>query len=484
MKDRKLSLVTDFYELTMSNAYFEKGMQDTIAYFDVFFRQVPDKGGYAICAGLEQAIDYIQNLKFDDEDIAYLKSFNKFSDGFLNYLHNFKFTGDVWAIPEGTVIFPNEPIVTVRAPIIEAQILETMLLMLLNHQCLIATKSSRIVTAANGRPIMEFGARRAHSVDAAVFGARAAIIGGCVGTSCTYTAQKFDTIASGTMAHSFIQSFDSEYEAFKVYAETYPDDCTLLIDTYDTINSGVQNAIKVFNDVLVPKGYRPKGVRLDSGDLAYLSKKVRKILDDAGFKDCKICVSNSLDETLINSLFEQGAQIDSFGVGENLITAKSSPVFGGVYKLCALEKNGQITPKIKISENVTKITNPGFKKVYRFYSKDTGKALADIVTLSTEIIPENNYVIFDPNNPWRKKTLSNYSVRPLQEPIFENGNLIYNTPNLKDIANNCKKELSTLWDEVRRLNNPHRYYVDLSQDLWDLKNRMLKRRSEERHLKF
>ena len=473
MKDRKLSLVTDFYELTMSNAYFQKGIHETIAYFDVFFRKVPDNGGYAICAGLEQVIDYIQNLKFDDDDIAYLKSLNKFSDEFLEYLHNFKFSGDVWAIPEGTVVFPNESLITVRAPIIEAQVLETMLLMLLNHQCLIATKATRIVSAAKGRPIMEFGARRAHSVDAAVYGARAAIIGGCVGTSCTYTAQKFDTIASGTMAHSFIQSFDSEYEAFKAYAETYPDDCTLLIDTYDTINSGVQNAIKVFNDVLVPMGYRPKGVRLDSGDLAYLSKQVRKILDDAGFADCKICVSNSLDETLIASLFEQGAQIDSFGVGENLITAKSNPVFGGVYKLCALEKDGSIVPKIKISENVTKITNPGFKKVYRFYSKDTGKALADVVTLANETIPENNYTIFDPNNPWRKKTLVNYTVRPLQEQIFKDGQLVYKSPDLKDIAMHCKEELNTLWDEVRRLNNPHRYYVDLSKELWELKEQML-----------
>ena len=479
MKDRKLSLVTDFYELTMSNAYFKKGMQNTIAYFDVFFRQIPDKGGYAICAGLEQVIDYIQNLKFDDEDIAYLRSFNKFSNDFLEYLHDFKFTGDVWSIPEGTIIFPNEPILTVRAPIIEAQILETMLLMLLNHQCLIATKASRIVTAANGRPVMEFGARRAHSVDAAVYGARAAIIGGCVGTSCTYTAQKFNTIASGTMAHSFVQSFDSEYEAFKAYAETYPDDCLLLIDTYDTINSGIKNAIKVFNDILLPMGHRPKGVRLDSGDLAYLSKQVRRILDDAGFSDCKICVSNSLDETLIASLFEQGAQIDSFGVGENLITAKSSPVFGGVYKLCALEDNGQIIPKIKISENVTKITNPSYKKVYRFYSKDTGKALADVVTLADEKIPESNYTIFDPNNPWRKKTLVNYNVKPLHEQIFKDGQLVYKSPALKDIAEHCKLELNTLWEEIRRLNNPHKYYIDLSKDLWELKQKMLKDFSNE-----
>lgn len=376
MNDKKLSLVTDFYELTMSNGYFENNMQNTIAYFDVFFRQIPDNGGYVICSGLEQVVNYIENLKFDDDDINYLKSLNKFSDGFLKYLKSFKFTGDVWGIPEGTVVFPNEPLITVKAPIIEAQLLETMLLMLVNHQSLIATKASRIVLAAKGRPVMEFGSRRAHSVDAAVLGSRAAIIGGCIGTSCTYTAKEFGTIASGTMAHSFIQSFDSEYDAFRAYAELYPDDCTLLIDTYDTLGSGIVNAIKVFNDVLLPKGFRPKAVRLDSGDLAYLSKKVRSILDEAGFEDCKICVSNSLDENLISSLLDQGAQIDSFGVGENLITSKSNPVFGGVYKLCALEKDGKIIPKIKISENTGKITNPGFKKVYRFYSKDTRQSFS------------------------------------------------------------------------------------------------------------
>lgn len=431
-------------------------------------------GGYAICAGLEQVIDYIKNLKFYEDDIEYLKSLNKFSDNFLDYLRSFKFTGDVWAIPEGTVVFPGEPLITVKAPIIQAQILETMILMIINHQCLIATKASRIVSAAKGRPIMEFGARRAHSVDAAVLGARAAVIGGCVGTSCTYTAKAFGTIASGTMAHSFVQSFDSEYEAFKAYAEVYPDDCVLLIDTYDTINSGVQNAIKVFNDVLLPKGFRPKGVRLDSGDLAYLSKKIRKILDDAGFNDCKICVSNSLDENLITSLLEQGAKIDSFGVGENLITAKSDPVFGGVYKLCAIEKEGKIIPKIKISENTVKITNPGFKKSYRFYSKETGKALADVLALASEEIPNNNFTIFDPLNPWRKKTLLNYTVRPLQEHIFENGSLIYENPSLSEISKKCSKELDTLWDEIKRLDNPHKYYVDLSSDLWNLKNEMLK----------
>lgn len=475
MENRNLSLVTDFYELTMSNAYFKKNMKNTIAYFDVFFRQVPDNGGYAICAGLEQIIDYIKNLKFTDEDISYLKSLNKFSNEFLSYLKGFKFSGSIWAVPEGTVVFPNEPLITIKAPIIEAQLLETTILMILNHQSLIATKASRIVAAAAGRPVMEFGARRAHNVDSAVFGARATIIGGCVGTSCTYTAKKFNSIASGTMAHSFVQSFDSEYEAFKTYAETYPDDCLLLIDTYNTLESGIVNAIKVFNEVVVPKGFRPKGVRLDSGDLAYLSKKIRKILDNAGFSDCKICVSNSLDERLIFSLLNQGACIDSFGVGENLITAKSNPVFGAVYKLSAIEKNGKIIPKIKISENTTKITNPGFKKIYRFYSKDTNKALADVITLSNEIIPENNYSIFDAQNPWKKKVLHSYAVRPLQEEIFIDGTLVYNSPSLSDIADTCKKELNTLWDEVRRMENPHRYYVDLSADLWELKNKMLRK---------
>lgn len=439
-------------------------------YFSDVFQM---NGGYAICAGLEQVIDYICNLKFEDDDIQYLNSLNKFSDKFLDYLKTFKFTGDIWAIPEGTVIFPNEPLLTVRAPIIEAQIIETMVLLLLNHQSLIATKSTRIVSAAKGRPVMEFGARRAHSIDAAILGARAAVIGGCIGTSCTSTAQKFGAIASGTMAHSFVQSFNSEYDAFKAYAEVYPDDCTLLIDTYDTINSGVVNAIKVFNDVLLPKGYRPKAVRLDSGDLAYLSKKVRKILDENGFQDCKICVSNSLDENLITSLLDQGAKIDSFGVGENLITAKSDPVFGGVYKLSAIEKNGEIIPKIKISENVAKIINPGFKKVYRFYSKETEKALADVITLHDEQIPDNNYSIFDPENPWRKKALLNYYCKPLQEQIFKNGELVYSLPNLESISKHCKDELNSLWDEVKRINNPHKYYVDLSQKLWDLKNDML-----------
>lgn len=475
MDKRKLELVTDFYEFTMSNGFFIKNLNEKIAYFDVFFREIPDNGGYVIFAGLEQVIDYVKNLNFDDEDINYLKSKNIFSDSFLDYLRNFNFTGTIWAIPEGTVVFPNEPLITVKAPIIEAQLLETAILCLINHQSLIATKSSRIVNAAKGRPVMEFGARRAHSVDAAVFGARAAIIGGCVGTSCTLTAKEWNVPASGTMAHSFVQAFDSEYEAFKAYAENYPNDCTLLIDTYDTLNSGIKNAIKVFNEVIVPNGYRPKAVRLDSGDLSYLSKKIRTILDEAGFEDCKICGTNSLDEYVISSILEEGAKIDLFGVGENLITAKSHPVFGGVYKLVAIENDGKIIPKIKISNNTIKITNPGFKKVYRFYDNTTNKAIADVITLDGENIPEKNYTIFDPISPWKKKTLSNYTVRPLQELIFDSGKLVYNSPELTAIASTAKSELNTLWDEVKRIKNPHKYYVDLSQKLWDLKNELLEK---------
>ena len=419
MNNQRLELVADFYEYTMANGYFNKNMQDRIAYFDVFFRKVPDEAGYAIVAGLEQIINYIRNLSFDEEDISYLRKQNKFTEEFLSYLENFRFTGDIWAIPEGTVVFPNEPLITVKAPIIQAQLLETMLLLTINHQSLIATKTSRIIKEAQGRPVMEFGARRANGINAAVEGARAAIIGGAVGTSCTLSAKEFNVVASGTMAHSWIQSFESEYEAFKAYAELYPDDCTFLIDTYNTIESGLPNAIKVFNEVLKPKGYRPKAVRLDSGDLAYLSKKVRKILDEAGYEDCKICATNSLDEYLIKSLIEQDAKIDLFGVGENLITAKSEPVFGGVYKLVALEKDKKIVPKIKVSENTAKVTNPSVKKVYRFYDNETKKAIADVITLADEIIDEREYMIFDPQNPWKKKVLKDYSIRLLQEKIFE-----------------------------------------------------------------
>ena len=472
MNKRNLEMIADFYEFTMANGYLEKNMND-IAYFDVFFRKIPDNGGFAIFAGLEQIINFIKDFSFSKEDINYLEGRKIFSKKFINYLSNFKFTGDIWAIPEGTVVFPNEPLITVKAPIIEAQLLETMLLLTINHQSLIATKTRRIVNQAKNRPVMEFGARRAHGADAAILGARAAIIGGAVGTSCTISAKEFNVPVSGTMAHSWIQSFDSEYEAFKAYAEIYPDSCTFLVDTYNTLKSGIPNMIKVSNEILKPLGKRPVAVRLDSGDLAYLSKEVRKLLDDAGYEDCKICVTNSLDEKLIASLFEQDAKIDLFGVGENLITAKSDPVFGGVYKLVALEKNGSIIPKIKISENVVKVTNPSYKKLFRFYSKADNKALADVITLNNEKIEENEYTIFDPINTWKKKTLNNYYVKELQTLIFKKGKLVYNSPTLKEIAEYSKKDLDTFWEEIKRIDNPHKYFVDLSQKLWNLKQEML-----------
>ena len=472
MNKRNLEMIADFYEFTMANGYLEKNTND-IAYFDVFFRKIPDNGGFAIFAGLEQIINFIKDFSFSKEDINYLEGRKIFSKKFINYLSNFKFTGDIWAIPEGTVVFPNEPLITVRAPIIEAQLLETMLLLTINHQSLIATKTRRIVNQAKNRPVMEFGARRAHGADAAILGARAAIIGGAVGTSCTISAKEFNVPVSGTMAHSWIQSFDSEYEAFKAYAEIYPDSCTFLVDTYNTLKSGIPNMIKVSNEILKPLGKRPVAVRLDSGDLAYLSKEVRRLLDDAGYEDCKICVTNSLDEKLIASLFEQDAKIDLFGVGENLITAKSDPVFGGVYKLVALEKNGSIIPKIKISENVVKVTNPSYKKLFRFYSKADNKALADVITLNNEKIEENEYTIFDPINTWKKKTLNNYYVKELQTLIFKKGKLVYNSPTLKEIAEYSKKDLDTFWEEIKRIDNPHKYFVDLSQKLWNLKQEML-----------
>lgn len=479
MNSEKLELLTDFYEFCMANGYFLKNMND-IAYFDIFFREVPDKGGYAIVAGLEQVIEFIEKLKFDEQDIEYLKSREIFSEGFLNYLKDFKFSGDIWAVPEGTVVFPGEPLLTVRAPIIEAQLLETMLLVLINHQSLIATKTSRIVREANGRPVAEFGARRAHGTAAAIYGARAAIIGGAVGTSCVATAQKFNVPASGTMAHSWVQSFDSEYEAFKAYAEIYSENCTLLVDTYNTLESGVPNAIKVFDEVLKPKGIKKCAIRLDSGDLAYLSKEARKMLDDAGYEHCKICLTNSLDEHLIASLIKQGAKVDLFGVGDKLITAKSDPLFGGVYKLAAIEKNGKIIPKIKISDNIVKITNPGFKKAYRFYSKATNHALADVVALAEEEINEEEYEIFDPQAPWKKKTLKNYYVKPLAEKIYEQGKLIYNSPEVSKIAEYSKTQLNTIWDEVKRLENPQKYYVDLSKKLWELKNELLNIKNKDK----
>lgn len=472
-----LTMLTDFYEFTMSNGFFEEGYKDKTAYFDLFFRNNPDNGGFSIMAGVEQVIDYLSNLSFSDEDIDYLRSKGLFSEKYLEYLKNFEFTCDVWAIPEGTPIFPGEPVITVRGPVVQAQLVETMLLLLINHQSLIATKANRIVRAADGRPVMEFGSRRAQGADAAILGARAAYIGGCVGTACAITDEKYGVPALGTMAHSWVQLFDSEYEAFLAYAKNYPANCTLLIDTYNVLKSGLPNAIKVFNEYLVPNGYRPKGVRIDSGDITYLSKKCRKILDDAGFADCGIVASNSLDEYIIRDTLLQGAKIDSFGVGERLITSKSSPVFGGVYKLVAVEDdNGNIIPKIKISENVAKITTPGFKQVYRLYSSDTSKAIADVITLNDEVIDSTkSYEIFDPDHTWKRKTVTNFYARPLLKPIFEKGKLVYEVPSLPVLREYCQMEVENLWDEVKRFENPHTYYVDMSQKLWDLKTDMLKK---------
>ena len=469
-------MICDYYELTMTNGYYACGMQNRITYFDIFFRSVPDGGGFAIAAGLEQAIRYIQQLHFDEDDIAYLRGRKMFSEGFLESLRNYRFTGDIWAVPEGTPIFPNEPIMTVRAPAIEAQIIETFLLLTLNHQSLIATKANRVTRAAQGRTVLEFGSRRAQGSDAAVLGARAAYIGGCKGTACTLTDELYGVPAGGTMAHSWVQMFDSEYEAFKAYCEIYPDNPTLLVDTYNVLKSGVPNAIRVFNEVLKPRGLTKCGVRLDSGDMTYLTKKTRKMLDEAGWESCKISCSNALDEYLIQDLLNQGAQIDLFGVGERLITARSEPVFGCVYKLAAVEDEaGNIIPKIKVSENVGKITNPHFKKVYRFYGNDTGKAIADYICLHDEVVDDSQDLeIFDPQATWKRKNIYNFTAKELLVPIFQNGELVYNMPSLPDIQKYCAAQVDTLWDEVQRFDNPHTYYVDLSQKLWDIKYALLK----------
>ena len=471
-----LTMLTDFYELTMADGYFETGMAEDIAYFDMFFRKVPDGGGFAIMAGLEQTIDYLKNLKFTEEDIEYLRSKNMFCEEFLEYLRNFEFKCDVWAVPEGTPIFPHEPIVTVRGPVMQAQFIETMVLLTINHQSLIATKANRIVRAAKGRPVMEFGTRRAHGAEAAIFGARAAYIGGCAGTACTIADRDYGIKALGTMAHSWVQMFPDEYTAFKKYAEIYPQNCTLLVDTYNVLKSGVPAAIKVFKE-MKPESM---GIRIDSGDVTYLTKKARKMLDDAGLQDCKIVVSNSLDEYIIRDVILEGACIDSFGVGERLITAKSEPVYGGVYKLAALETNGELIPKIKISENVEKITNPGFKGLFRLYDKTTGKERGDIITVAGETIPEQDeYVIFDPNAVWKKTRVTNYTVRNLQVPIFKEGRCVYESPSIEEIKAYCKEQVNTLWDETLRFENPQTYYVDLSQKLWDMKNRLLEEHSEK-----
>ncbi len=474
LKDN-MTLLTDFYELTMGNGYFEAGRKDEIAWFDMFFRHIPDRGGYAIMAGVQQIVEYMENLHFSDEDIEYLRGKHMFSEGFLEYLRDFEFECDVWAVPEGVPIFPQEPIVTVRGPIIQAQLMETMILLTINHQSLIATKASRIVRAAQGRGVMEFGSRRAHGTAAAIMGARAAYIGGCIGTACTITDREFDIPALGTMAHSWVQLFPTEYDAFTAYAKTYPDNCILLIDTYDVLKSGLPNAIRVF------KEQKPKnmGVRVDSGDIAYLTKRVRKILDEEGLQDCKITVSNSLDEYLIRDVIMEGAQIDSFGVGERMITAKSEPVFGGVYKLSAVEENGRVIPKIKISENVGKISNPAAKKLYRIYSRETGKAEADLIMLKDEPMPtEDGYTIFDPCVNWKKKTLNNYYAKDIRVQLFDHGKRVYDCPPVQDIQKFCKEQVETLWEETLRFENPQRYFVDLSEDLYNTKQELIHKNRE------
>ena len=470
------TMLCDFYELTMANGYFQTPeVRDRITYFDMFFRDVPDKGGFAIAAGLEQLVEYIQNLKFTEEAIAYLRSKGCFCEEFLDYLRTFKFTGDIWAMPEGTPIFPREPVVTVRASAIQAQFIETYLLLVYNHQCLIATKANRVVRAAKGRPVMEFGSRRAHGASAAILGARAAYIGGVGATACTQTDRDYGVPAVGTMAHSWVMMFPTEYEAFKRYCELYPNNATLLVDTYNVLKSGVPNAIKAFKEVLLPQGITKCGIRLDSGDLTYLSKKARKMLDEAGLTECKIVASNSLDEYLIRDLFHQGAQLDSFGVGERLITSKSTPVFGGVYKLVAIEDDeGRVIPKIKVSENPEKIINPHFKKVYRLYDNESGESIADVLTVYNENLSSDEPVrLFDPSATWKRKTVRNFTAKEMLVPVFRNGELVYQLPTLKEIQDYCKEQVDLLWDEVKRFDNPHVYYVDLSDELWNIKEDLL-----------
>lgn len=470
------TMLCDFYELTMANGYFQTPeVRDRITYFDMFFRDVPDNGGFAIAAGLEQLVEYIQNLHFSDEDIAYLRSKGCFQEDFLEYLRTFKFTGDIWAMPEGTPIFPREPVITVRAPAIQAQFIETFLLLIYNHECLIATKANRVVRAAKGRPVAEFGSRRAHGASAAILGARAAYIGGCGATACTQTDRDFGVPATGTMAHSWVMMFPSEYEAFKRYCELYPHNATLLVDTYNVLKSGVPNAIKAFKEVLLPQGITKCGIRLDSGDLTYLSKKARKMLDEAGLTECKIVASNSLDEYLIRDLLNQGAQLDSFGVGERMITSKSSPVFGGVYKLVAIEDDeGRIIPKIKVSENAEKIINPHFKRVFRLYDNESGESIADVLTVYNEEVKDDEPIrLFDPRATWKRKTVRNFTAKEMLVPIFKDGELVYQLPSLPEIQAYCKQQVDLLWDEVKRFDNPHVYYVDLSDELWNIKQDLL-----------
>ena len=475
MKRKDLTLLTDFYEITMAGGYFETGRAEEIAYFDLFFRRVPDKGGFAIMAGLEQLIEYLSNLNFTKKDLSYLRDRGVFSEGFLAYLNNFEFKCDVWAIPEGTPVFPHEPLVTVRGPLLQAQFIETMMLLLINHQSLIATKANRIVRAAQGRPVMEFGTRRAHGAAAAILGARASYIGGCVGTACTVAGRDLGIAALGTMAHSWVQVFPTEYEAFKAYAALYPENCTLLVDTYSVLKSGIPNAIKVFKEMKPGR----MGIRIDSGDIAYLTKKSREMLDKAGLTECKIVVSNSLDEWIIRDILNQGSFVDSLGVGERLITASSDPVFGGVYKMSGVEEEGVVVPKMKISENVEKLTNPGFKKVYRLYNKDSGRMVADVITLAHEEAPSgDDYVIFDPSFTWKRQKLNNFVAKELQAQIFDKGRLVYESPDIDSIREYCLGQIGTLWEETLRFENPQPYYVDLSQELWELRAELIEKYKE------
>jgi len=474
-----LTMLTDFYEITMANGYFTNGYQDTIVYFDMFFRRVPNDGGYAIMAGVQQVVEYLENLRFTEEDIQYLRDCKIFNEDFIRYLEGFQFTCDVWAVPEGTPIFPVEPIITVRGPVIQAQFIETMILLTINHQSLIATKANRIVRAAQGRAVMEFGSRRAQGPDGAILGARAAFIGGCCGTACTICDRDYGVKALGTMAHSWVQLFDSELDAFRAYAREYPSQCTLLVDTYNVLKSGIPNAIRVFNEELLPLGFRPAGIRIDSGDITYLSQKARKMLDVAGFEDCQICASNSLDEYIIRDMLMQGACVDSFGVGERLITSASEPVFGGVYKLSGVEDaQGNVIPKIKISENVAKITTPCFKKLWRLFDRESGKAIADLITLHDEVIDDTKpYELFDPDHIWKRKVVKNFRAVELQQKLFENGKSLAKPRDLNEIKEYCLQQVDTLWDEVTRFENPHQYYVDLSQRLWNEKNRLISEHS-------
>lgn len=470
---KNLSMLTEIYEFTMADGFMGAGMKDTIAYFDLFFRKVPDNGGFAVTAGLSQVINYLKNLKFTADDLDYLKS-KGLSDELIEYLRSLKFSCDVWAVPEGTPVFPNEPVIKVRGPIIEAQLIETVLLLCLNQQSLIATKANRLVRAAHGTSVSEFGTRRAQGFDEAVYGARAAYIGGCSATSGVIPDKDFGIPSVNTMIHSWVQMFDSEYDAFCEYARRHPDDCTFVVDTYDTIRSGIPNAIKAFDEILAPMGKRPKSVRIDSGDITYLSKKVRKMLDLAGYPDCDITASNSLDEHLIGDMVLQGAKVDCFIAGERLITSASSPLFSGVYKLAAIEKDGKIIPKINLSENVHKITIPSSKQLYRLFDMDTGKAIADVLTLDGETIDDNKpYVLFDPDFTWKRKEIENFVSRKLLVKIFDNGECVYNEPTLSDIRDYCAEQIDTLWDEVKRFENPHRYYVDLSKELWSVRNTLI-----------